>query len=165
MVPTYRNGHKNQFGLRQGSSPIIIVVNKRDLNHGYEFDINRYRKHFNIVDVLYLSAADDQTIDDAVRKKISHNINDLTDSIEEHLAALDDIQFPLPSSWLKVKTALERMSDDAKDFIENDDYENLCIAQGIEQDILQSTLLTILNQIGTIVTYKNHHRLSVIKAS
>jgi internalin A len=32
-----------------GDSPIIVVVNKRDLNTGYSFDLNRYKDEFNIV--------------------------------------------------------------------------------------------------------------------
>ncbi|NQZ11431.1 MAG: hypothetical protein HRT35_30125 [Algicola sp.] len=55
------------------------------------------------------------------------------------------------------------MSGGKQDFIENDDYETLCQNNGIDNEQLQDTLLTILNQIGTIVTYKDNDRLSVMQ--
>lgn len=85
-----------------GDSPIIIVVNKRDLNAGFSFDLNRYKDEFNIVDVLYLSAENDDDIDVEAKQKITHSIANLTSSIEQQVAALEDIKFPLPQSWAKV---------------------------------------------------------------
>jgi internalin A len=144
-------------------SPIIVVVNKRDLNAGFTFDSNRYKGEFNIVDVLYLSAENDDVIDAEAKQKITHSIANLTSSIEQQVAALEDINFPLPQNWAKVKQQLEDMSGGKKDYIESDDYETLCQKNGIEHEHLQNTLLTILNQIGTIVTYKDNDRLSVMQ--
>jgi internalin A len=146
-----------------GDSPIIVVVNKRDLNTGYSFNLNRYKDEFNIVEVLYLSAENDEAIAAEVKQKISHNIDDLTRCIEQHVEKLEDIKFPLPPRWAKVKDELEAMSTGEKDYIESDDYETLCHNNGIENPQLQDTLLTILNQIGTVVTYKDNHRLSVMQ--
>jgi internalin A len=149
------------------NSPMIIVVNKRDLNQGYSFDINRYKKDFNIVDVLYLSATAELPINEAmnkaINKNITHNMADLTHCIEKHVAELKHIEFPLPASWAAVKAELEDMSVQAKDFIENDDYATLCVKHGIDNDLLQNTLLTILNQIGTVVTYRDYHQLSMMQ--
>jgi internalin A len=138
-----------------GDSPIIVVVNKRDLNTGYSFDLNRYKDEFNIVEVLYLSAKNDEAIAAEVKQKISHNIDDLTRCIEQHVEKLEDIKFPLPPSWAKVKDELEAMSIGEKDYIESDDYETLCHNNGIENPQLQDTLLTILNQIGTPIKQGN----------
>ncbi len=145
------------------SSPIIVVVNKRDLNTSYIFDLNRYKDEFNIVDVLYLSAENDEAINAEIKSKIHHTINDLTQCIGQHVRALEDIKFPLPPSWARVKDVLEAMSTGEEDYIESDEYEVLCVDNGIINERLQDTLLTILNQIGTVVTYKDNRRLSAMQ--
>ena len=135
-----------------GDSPTIVVVNKRDLNSTYQFDLNRYKKMgFNIVDVLYLSAANGSNC--------AQSIDDLIASISTHVKTLQDIQFPLPPSWKAVKQEVESFQAQDVDFIESNEYEKLCDKHGIENTHLQNTLLTILNQIGTIVTYRNNKRL------
>lgn len=146
-----------------GNSPIIIVINKRDLNTSYKFDLNRYSKDFNIVDVIYLSSLDNKNINNEVLQCINQNINCLTKSIEKNIENLENINFPLPKSWTSVKKKLEEFSKRDIDYVESNEYEKLCERFEIFNTILQNTLLTILNQIGTIVTYKNNSRLNVMQ--
>lgn len=113
-----------------GNSPIIIVVNKRDLNTGYTFDLNRYKDEFNIVDVLYLSADNDEELGATVKQKIHYTIDDLTGCIEQHVTALEDIKFPLPPSWAKVKDELELMSTSEKDYIESETTKLFALSMG-----------------------------------
>ena len=142
--------------------PVILVVNKRDLNTDYNFDINDYNE-FNIVDVLYLSAENEENLSADTRKNIDNSVDDLLNSINTQVSALSHIKFPLPTNWRKVKNTLESMADEDIDFIESHNYEVLCEQQGIENEYLQKTLLTLFNQIGTVVTFKNHHRLSTMQ--
>lgn len=145
------------------NSPIIIAINKRDLNSGYTFDTNRYKGEFNIVDVLYLSAAIEASLDEDINNKTAQSIADLTRSIEFNITALQDIRFPLPLSWLKVKEDLEDRSTNGLDFFESDEYERLCQQHFIHDADSQTTLLNILNQIGIVVTYRNNRRLSAMQ--
>ena len=145
------------------NSPIIVVVNKRDLNVGYHFDINRFEKDFNIVDVLYVSAETDEQIKTDIKKHITHSIDDLINSITTHAQTLEDINFPLPPSWLKVKQTLEAFPEQQVDYIQSDQYESICEQHGITNTHLQNTLLAILNQIGTVVTYRNNKRLRAMQ--
>jgi len=139
-----------------GSSPIIIVVNKRDLNSSYHFDLNRYKKDFNIVDVIY-------TCCDNTTGKTNTNINQLKESIEHNILELEGVKFPLPPQWLKIKNELEDLSLKETDYIESNEYEKICLRHNVGNHGLQKTLLRILNQIGTIVTYKDNNKLNIMQ--
>ena len=139
-------------------APIVVVVNKCDLNLG-QFDLYRYKADFNIVDVIYTSAADNSTFTDTT--KIPHSIADLIEVVSKQVEALDEVRLPFPPNWLAVKNALEAQKQDKNiDFIESAIYEQLCHQHNITAPDWQDALLTILNQIGTIVTYKDDERLN-----
>jgi 50S ribosomal subunit-associated GTPase HflX len=78
-----------------GNAPVIVVVNKVDLNPSYKFDEQRYKKKFNIVAVLYLSAVDEGQIDQSIGKYITHNIVDLIRGINYPVKSLEITKFPL----------------------------------------------------------------------
>ncbi|MFT4926660.1 MAG: internalin A [Phenylobacterium sp.] len=139
-------------------SPIMVVVNQCDKNLGYRFDHRRYQG-FNIVDVLYTSACNETDIEPSIYNKIDHNIDDLQQIIEQHIAKLDGIDFPFPESWFKLKQNLEVFKENETDLIESAKYEELCEQQGIHDHQDQQTLLRLLNQIGTIITYQDDSRL------
>ena len=133
--------------------PIIVALNKFDKNDSCRFDRNRYAQHFNIVDVLCLSAADTADIDPAVQ--IPHGINDLVNSISRQVNQLEDTHLPMQPDWLAVKDELEAMKHASQDYIEASQYSDLCRANNIQDEDTQSLLLRIFSQIGTIVTFEN----------
>jgi len=133
------------------NSPIIIVVNKFDLNKGYTFDINRYQKDFpNIRNVIYTSA------------KNNINIEQLEESIEINIETLKNTRAIFNKNWLTVKTELEMLSyNENIDYIEGGKFNEICEANSIDEELDQQTLLTILHEIGTIVRYENSKLNSV----
>ena len=141
----------NVIKTNGGSSPIIIVVNKIDRNKSFTFDINRYQDDFNIVDVFYISAENEI------------NIENLIDSVENESIKLEGVTDLIPLEWFKIKEELEKFSNDKKDFIEKSGFESLCEKHGVINIDTQDTLLKILNQIGTIVTYEDHSRLNMMQ--
>jgi small GTP-binding protein len=144
------------------NSPIIVVVNKRDLNPSFTFDINRYKQEFNIVAVVYISTKDEDDISSTIASQISSSIKDLICTIELEVSKIQDVKLPFPPSWLSVKEHIENLQK-STDFIESAQYEQVCAENGIIDSTLQDTLLSILNQIGTIVTYKKNRRLNVMQ--
>ena len=139
-------------------APIVVVVNKCDLSPG-QFDLHRYKQDFNIVDVIYTSAADETTFDEQKARQVQHSVSDLIDVIEQHVADIDEVYLPFPPSWLAVKQDLEAKQQQNIDFIESTQYEGICDKHGLSDERWQDALLTILNQIGTVVTYKDDERL------
>jgi len=133
-----------------GDSPIIIVANKYDLNRGYSFDTNRYKKDFpNIIDIVNVSAQE------------NININILIESVEKHISELDHVKDVLPKDWLEVKKTLEQLSNEEADYIEGGKFDEICEENNIDEELDQQTLLTILHEIGTIVRYENSKLNSV----
>lgn len=141
----------NVIKTNGADSPIIVVVNKIDNNESFRFDINRYQQEFNIVHVCYISAEKQE------------NIEELISTIEEQVSTLDGVKNVLPEEWFKIKEELEKFAEDNVDFIERNSFEVLCEKYNVNDENQQSTLLSILNQIGTIVTYENNHRLNVMQ--
>jgi len=133
-----------------GDSPVIIVANKYDLNRGYSFDANRYKKDFpNIIDIVNVSAQE------------NINIDTLVESVEKHISELDHVKDVLPKDWLEVKKALEQLSSEDADYIEGGKFDEICEENNIDEELDQQTLLTILHEIGTIVRYENSKLNSV----
>ncbi len=145
------------------NAPIVVVINKCDLNPGYKFDEFRFGQAFNIVKVLYTSAAAEAKIDSNILSQINHSIDDLVSVIEQQIEQIKEVKLPFPPSWLAVKNELEDKQKADVDFIESVDYERICESHGVNSENLQNALLSILNQIGTIVTYKEHQRLNVMQ--
>ena len=153
----------NTIKTTAGDAPIVVVINKCDRNPGCQFDIFRYQQDFNIVKVLYTTAADEGKLSASVLSQIEHSIDDLVSVIEQQIGQIKEVKLPFPPAWLAVKQALEDEKDKQTDFIESSIYEQLCEQNGVTNPIMQDALLTILNQIGTIVTYKEHERLNVMQ--
>lgn len=141
----------NVIKTNSENSPIIVVVNKIDRNRGFSFDINRYQKEFNVAEVCYISAEQEE------------NIEVLIETINRESGNLEGVTDIIPSEWFKIKDELERFANNNQDFIEKSAFETLCEKYGVIDENSQDTLLTILNQIGTIVTYENHSRLNMMQ--
>lgn len=141
----------NVIKTNGADSPIIVVVNKIDHNESFRFDINRYQQEFNIAHVCYVSAEKQE------------NIEELISTIEEQVETLDGVKNVLPEEWFQIKEELENFAEGNVDFIERNSFEKLCEKYNVCDENQQSTLLNILNQIGTIVTYENNHRLNVMQ--
>ncbi|QJY36935.1 GTP-binding protein [Vibrio europaeus] len=140
-------------------SPIVIVVNKIDLNHGYVFDRELYEKEFNIKNVIYTSAKCNQFFTN-VGLKTPIDLNSL---IVQNSKYIQGLNFKMPLSWLRVKEHIESESYTQKDIIELNEFEDLCVEYNVVSFRDQSSLLSLLNQIGTVVAYVDDERLNIIQ--
>ena len=138
-------------------APIVILANKMDLNPGFVFDLHRFKDEFNIVDVLYVSANDESATNPS-----QHSIIDLKTTITKHVAKLKDVSLKFPPSWFAVKNELEQQKQKV-DFVEASQYEDICENSGVTEDVLQGALLDVLNQIGTVVSYRDHDTLDIMQ--
>ena len=140
------------------NSPIIIVVNHFDQNSNYSFDKLRYQDSFQIVDIIYTSVCDLNSLSEEIKYKLGDCINKLNVAITRQLPQLPGIERELPESWHKVKDVIEDFKKN-KNVIDKDIYESECVKNGVIGKPLQSALLKILNSIGTVVAYPNDFRL------
>lgn len=142
------------------NSPIIIVVNHCDQNLNYKFDLLRYQENYQIVDVIYTSACNLNTLESKARNQLGDSIPKLVKAIEMQLPKLAGIERELPESWHRVKASMENYKQ-SHNVIEKDTYEKECINEGVVGKPLQTALLKILNSIGTIVAFPNDFRLQL----
>lgn len=139
-------------------SPIIIIVNKIDLNKGYIFDKELYDKEFNIKDVIYSSAKQNTFL--GTDKKC---VADLTKLIIDNSKHIHGLEFRMPQAWLSVKNHIEHESYKNKSIMDLNDFESLCSKYNVLDSRDQRSLLSLLNQIGTVVAYVDDERLNIIQ--
>ncbi len=142
------------------NSPIIVVVNHCDQNLNYQFDLQRYQNTFQVVDVIYTSACNLNSLSEDVKFKIGDSIDKLNQSISRQLPKLPGIERQIPESWHIVKSAMETFKE-THNVIEKNIYENECQKAGVLGSPLQTALLKILNSIGTVIAYPNDFRLKL----
>lgn len=142
------------------NSPIIVVVNHCDQNLNYQFDLQRYQNTFQVVDVIYTSACNLNSLSEDVKHKIGDSIDKLNQSISRQLPKLPGIERQIPESWHIVKSAMETFKE-THNVIEKNIYENECQKAGVLGSPLQTALLKILNSIGTVIAYPNDFRLKL----
>ena len=142
------------------NSPIIVVVNHFDQNLNYQFDLQRYQNTFQVVDVIYTSACNLNSLSEDVKFKIGDSIDKLNQSISRQLPKLPGIERQIPESWHIVKSAMETFKE-THNVIEKNIYENECQKAGVLGSPLQTALLKILNSIGTVIAYPNDFRLKL----
>lgn len=140
------------------NSPIIVVVNHSDQNLNYRFDRQRYQDDFQIVEVIYTSACNLNTLTEPVKIQLGDSIDKLDAAITRQLPKLPGIDRELPESWHQVKKAMEGFKQQ-QNVIAKDVYEAQCQKAGVLGKPLQTALLKILNSIGTVVAYPNDFRL------
>ncbi|MEZ9625603.1 COR domain-containing protein [Aliivibrio fischeri] len=138
-------------------SPIIVIINKIDLNEGYTFDYDLYSQQFNIKNVIYSSAKDNKFHISKGKNIVFSNL------IIEQAKNIKGLDFKIPLSWMKVKKHLENKSYIEKDIIELNEFEGLCNKYKINSLSDQKTLLALFNQIGTVVAYVDDERLNIIQ--
>ena len=150
----------NTIKSYSADSPIIVVANHSDQNLNYQFDLQRYKNEFNIIQVVSTSACNLNTLPEEVKNKIGNSIERLRQEISNQLPKLNGINRQLPESWHKVKESIEFYKE-TENIIAKDIYDSECRKQGIDIKPLQTALLKILNSIGTVVAYPNDFRLKL----
>lgn len=141
-----------------GDSPIIIVgshidQNQRDSSQpgqGY-FDINRrelQEKYVNIKE--FYGVCNDVRV-----KGYDDLFNKFRDELIDAIGKLKGIHEPFPVDWYSVKDQLESMKEQKISFISDHDYLESCFDNEIRDEISQDTIREFLNEVGTIIYFKD----------
>ena len=129
------------------SSPIIIVINKIEKNKSYEFNKFKYKNEHNIKDIVYISAEKNE------------NISTLMQSIKAEVLNLKHVSDKLPEKWFEIKEALEKYEENDGDFIKKEEYRKLCSKKGEKDESEQGRLLTLLHDLGIVISFEDDNRL------
>jgi hypothetical protein len=137
--PEYWLKHIETFG---GDSPILVVINKMDENAA--FDVNRpalKEKYQGIKGFYRLSCRKNQ------------GVKGFAKELKSELAKVEMIGTTWPARWFDVKTQLEGMKKEKKDFISCDEYRQLCAEVDVGDEDTQDVLVQYLNDLGVAVHF------------
>ncbi len=125
-----------------GNSPIIVACNKSD-EHQIELDWTGLQKKYPAIKAFIKR----------VSSKTGEGIAELKDVIKRESTRLKHVHDPLFVSWFAVKTKLEEMEED---YISYHQYQRLCEAEGIGDEVSQRTLISFLNDLGIVLHFRDH---------
>lgn len=135
----------NTIELFGGNSPVIIVQNERG-NRPKAINIKELLSRFSILKENF-----------AINLKNLSKQKELSSSIKYHLKSLPHAGIELPSSWVKVRLALEK---DERNHIDLDEFLAICEEYGFSETSDKFQLSEFLHDIGVILHFQNDPLLS-----
>jgi internalin A len=125
-----------------GDSPIIVVYNKCD-EHSLDLNWKGLQEKYPTIKAFAKS----------VSCKTGEGIAELRGLIEQEVGQLEHIHDELILSWFAVKTQLEEME---ADYIAYHQYQAMCQAEKISDELSQQTLLGFLHDLGIVLHFHDH---------
>ena len=134
--------HIESFGR---DSPVFVILNKIDENPAHAVNQAALQKKYpNIRGFFRISCAQKKGIDALVT------------AIEGLLPKLEMLQTLWPKRWFLVKQALEQKKAPFLDF---DQYQALCLDQGITEETVREVLVTLLHDLGVAIHFPDFELL------
>ncbi len=127
-----------------GESPIVVVINKNDQN---QLEINQrwLKDKYKAISGFF-----------SISCKTGTGITPLKNELSKLLNELPHIGDYLPSAWFNLRQSLLELD---KDYMQFQEYCELCDKEGIEEKNDQETLIELLHDLGIVLNYKNDIRL------
>ena len=136
----------NQLG---NNAPVLIVINKIDLD-SHDLDrMSLQRDYPNIIGFVRTSIKDNESIE-----KLLEQIKGIV-SDKEKMPSVFEQRRP---EWFTVKKGLENLEVEGKDYISYEEYERLEHVKDLPPDERKSNL-KLLSILGTVVSYVDDPRL------
>ena len=134
-------------------APVILVINKIDQNPTASVNQRELtRKYPNLKEVIRISALKDE------KAEFDHFLYKL----KQQLTILDGYGMAFPISWFQIMKTLEEKHQKEVYYIEQDDYEDICIENGIKDPEIQRWLLEWFNDLGVCFSFhKGNDNLSL----
>ena len=134
-------------------APVILVINKIDQNPTASVNQRELtRKYPNLKEVIRISALKDE------KAEFDHFLYKL----KQQLTILDGYGMEFPISWFQIMKTLEEKHQKEVYYIEQDDYEDICIENGIKDPEIQRWLLEWFNDLGVCFSFhKGNDSLSL----
>ena len=127
-----------------GESPVLVVGNKLD-QQGLDLDRRGLQLKYPRIKGFVETSC-----------QTGMGIEALQAAIAIAIAQLNHVNDELPQNWFAVKQQLERLE---RDYLPYRDYEHLCQAQGIDDDLSRRTLIGFLHDLGIVLNFQDDPRL------
>ena len=133
--------HIEKYG---GKSPLIVAMNKIDLNPSYNIEQKSINARFPWIDNRFFR----------ISCKNQDGLPELVRSIATAVPNTPLFGMEISKSWLAVRNELEQATE-AKNYIDRDQFITICAKHGVEDKISRMTLLKLLNDLGTVLFFEN----------
>jgi internalin A len=132
-----------------GDSPVLVVINKVA---DHAFDLNRRGLQAKFPAIRGFVPTDCET---------ELGLEELRQAILRETDRLEHLRDPFPASWFTVKDTLAHLrAREGENFIPFARYQQLCAEQGVKEAVSQETLVGFLHDLGIVVNFRDHPRLS-----
>ncbi|MCI5157730.1 MAG: GTP-binding protein, partial [Candidatus Electrothrix sp. AUS1_2] len=133
--------HIEKYG---GKSPLIVAMNKIDLNPSYNIEQKSINSRFPWIDNRFFR----------ISCKNQEGLPELVRSIATAVPNTPLFGMEISKSWLAIRTELEQATE-AKNYIDRDQFLAICAQHGVDDEISRMTLLKLLNDLGTVLFFEN----------
>jgi len=133
----------SQIKRQGGNSPVLIVVNKIEVNPSFGVDTYKLREEFpQIKDAVKISCA------------LPENIDELRDLLEKHIPEAELFNTQIDERWIEVKEELQTIT--RKDhYIAHKGFLEICRKHGLTDPLEQSQAITFLNDLGIVLHFEH----------
>ncbi|MCI5141601.1 MAG: hypothetical protein D3909_07710 [Candidatus Electrothrix sp. ATG1] len=129
--------HIESFG---GDSPVLIALNKQDVNPGFTVNYRFLRYKYPQIHGLF-----------QISCSSGHGIAEFKQALTRELTSDQFTGTRWSKNWFTVKQALEDLSEPC---ITYKQFSQICVEAGITEELSQDILLDFLNDLGSIVHFK-----------
>lgn len=133
--------HIEKYG---GKSPLIVAMNKIDINPSYNIEQKSINASFPWIDNRFFR----------ISCKNQEGLPELMRSIATAVPNTPLFGMEISKSWLAIRTELEQATE-AKNYIDRDQFIAICEKHGVKDEISRMTLLRLLNDLGTVLFFEN----------
>ncbi|MCI5149401.1 MAG: GTP-binding protein, partial [Candidatus Electrothrix sp. MAN1_4] len=133
--------HIEKYG---GKSPLIVAMNKIDINPSYNIEQKSINKQFPWIDNRFFR----------ISCKNQEGLPELIRSIATAVPNTPLFGMEISKAWLAVRTELEAATE-AQNYINQDQFITICAKHEVDDEISRMTLLKLLNDLGTVLFSEN----------
>ncbi|WLE97750.1 MAG: COR domain-containing protein [Candidatus Electrothrix communis] len=133
--------HIEKYG---GKSPLIVTMNKIDINPSYNIEQKSINKQFPWIENRFFR----------ISCKNNEGLPELIRSIAAAVPNTPLFGMEISKSWLAIRTELEQATE-AQNYINQDQFIAICEKHGVNDKISRITLLKLLNDLGTVLFFEN----------
>ncbi len=132
------------------NSPILIVGNWTD-QHPLDLDQKGWQTKYPNIKGFFATACKDNVM----------GITELRQAISIEIGKMDSVFVTLPQTYFNVKSQIEQLEQQGKDYIPYTDYQTICKQQKIAKQNEQRNLAQILHDLGIALNFADDYRLAI----
>ncbi len=122
-----------------GDSPVLVVLNKYDVNPGFDLNQPFLQKKYPSIKGFYRTSC-----------RTEQGVKAFTQALCEELDKVPLTRELWPATWFQAKQSLEKMDEPR---ISYEKFEDVCIQAGVQDESSRTVLAEFLHDLGVIIHF------------